>query len=173
MWVISNLYPGSKAINQNNIPPPRKLCWICVVPVHPTYILYLQQSINTMIFATKLCWTCVIPARVVPLLHFETGYTNNNCRTKCSSSLVCEDVTYWAIGVNDRSATLPRVILITLSPPLNGGVFGASEPYTYVRTLTYPLRFITWGTREMCVFGCACASVSVKETFEVRLQPVT
>ena len=28
--------------------------------------------------------------------------------------------------------TEPRVILITLPPPLNGGVFGASEPYASV-----------------------------------------
>ena len=35
--------------------------------------------------------------------------------------------------VKYRSITQPRVILITLSPPLNGGIFGASEPYTSVR----------------------------------------
>ena len=39
--------------------------------------------------------------------------------------------------------------------------------------LTYPLRFSTWASREMCVFRCARASVSVKETFEVRIEPVT
>ena len=57
------------------------------------------------------------------------------------------------IGVKYRSITQPRVVLITLSPPLNGGIFGAPEPYTYDRTLTYPLRFITWGTRETCFLG--------------------
>ena len=39
----------------------------------------------------------------------------------------------YLVGVKDRSITQPRVILKTLSPPLNGGVFGASEPYTSVR----------------------------------------
>ena len=31
-----------------------------------------------------------------------------------------------------RSITQPRVILITPSPSLNGGIFGASEPYNTV-----------------------------------------
>ena len=48
------------------------------------------------------------------------------------------------VGVKDRSITQPRIILITRS---NGGIFGASVPYD--RTLTYPLRFNTWGTREI------------------------
>ena len=46
----------------------------------------------------------------------------------------CERVTYFAIGVKDRSITQAKVILIiTLSPPLNGGIFGASESSTSVR----------------------------------------
>ena len=48
--------------------------------------------------------------------------------------------TYWAIGVKDRSIVQLRVILITLSPPLNGGVFGESVPYTAVR---WPTRFVS------------------------------
>ena len=67
----------------------------------------------------------------------------------------CEGVTYWAIniiGVKDRSITQLRAILITLSPPLNGGFFGASEPYTFVCTLTYSLRFIIPGEPGSNVF---------------------
>ena len=67
----------------------------------------------------------------------------------------CEGVTYWAtsiVGVKDRSITQPRVILIAPSPPLNGGVFGASGSYTSVR---WPVRFV-WLPREpgrqRCVF---------------------
>ena len=45
--------------------------------------------------------------------------------------------------------------------------------FSCVRTLTYLLRFITWGTRELCLFRCARASASVKETFEVGFEPVT
>ena len=60
------------------------------------------------------------------------------------------------VGVKDRSITQPRVILITLCLPLNGVIFEASEPYTSIRTLTYPLRFITWGTREIDVFFFVC-----------------
>ena len=54
----------------------------------------------------------------------------------------------------DQLITQSRVILITLSPPLNGGIYGASEPYTCVCTLAYPLRLIPWGTRESCFSGC-------------------
>ena len=38
---------------------------------------------------------------------------------------------------------------------------------------TYPLRFNTWGTREMSCFRDARESVSIKETFEVRFEPVS
>ena len=58
----------------------------------------------------------------------------------------------------------------TLSPSERRDLWGVGT--VCVCTLTYPLRFITWGTREMCFFG-ARASVSVKETFEVRFEPVT
>ena len=51
-----------------------------------------------------------------------------------SAITYCEGVTYWAIGVKHRSITQPRGILITtLSLPLNGGNFEASEPCTSVR----------------------------------------
>ena len=90
------------------------------------------------------------------------------------SAYVCmyEGVTYRAIYRGNRYTTQPRVIFKTLSPPpLHGLIFGASESYTYVCTLTYPLRFTTtWGDRETCVCSSiiqARASVSIKkETFE-------
>ena len=76
-----------------------------------------------------------------------------------------------ATGVKDRSITQPRVILIRPPPPLNGGIFGASEPYTSVR---WPTRFVSSpGDPGWCVFKDARASVSVKETFEVKFDPVT
>ena len=45
----------------------------------------------------------------------------------------------------------------------------------YGRTLTYPLRFDVWGTREMYVsLGTARASVFfMKKTFEVKFEPLS
>ena len=59
----------------------------------------------------------------------------------------------------------------TLPPSERRELWGVGT--VYVRTLTYPLRFITWGTREMCFSRCARASISVKGTFEVRFEPET
>ena len=43
----------------------------------------------------------------------------------------------------------------------------------YGRTLTYPLRFNTWGTRETCYLGTHAQAFLKKETFEVRFEPVS
>ena len=75
--------------------------------------------------------------------------------------------------VKDRSIAQPRVILVTLFPPLNGGIFGASEPYTSAR---WPTRFVSLpgepGRRVVFRDVPASASASNKETLEVRFEPV-
>ena len=43
----------------------------------------------------------------------------------------------------------------------------------YRRTLTCPIRFNTWRTREICFFRDARASVSTKETLEMGYEPVS
>ena len=54
-------------------------------------------------------------------------------------------------SIKCRSNTQPRAILMTLySPPLDGGIFWGVGTVCG-RTLTYPLRFNTWGTREIDV----------------------
>ena len=57
----------------------------------------------------------------------------------------------------------------TLSPSLNGGDLWGRQTCT----LTYPLRFSTWGTRRGGVSRDARARVSIKETFGVRFEPMT
>ena len=54
------------------------------------------------------------------------------------------------IRVKDRSIPQLRVVHLTLSPPLNGGIFWGVGT-VYGRTLTYSLGFNTWGTREIYV----------------------
>ena len=58
------------------------------------------------------------------------------------------------------------------SPPSERrDIWGVGTVILYGCTLTcYPLRFNTWGTREIC-FWDARASVSIQETFEVRFEP--
>ena len=54
----------------------------------------------------------------------------------------------------------------TLPPSKRWGYLGRRN--RIVRTLTYPLRFITWGTREMCFQGVHAQAFlkPVKETFK-------
>ena len=60
----------------------------------------------------------------------------------------------------------------TLPPSERRGLWGVGT--VYGRTLTYPLRFDTWGTREINVsLRTARASASRKETVEVRFEPVS
>ena len=71
-------------------------------------------------------------------------FGNEVWRFACVPELVAgEAFTCWAIRGGKRSIDyLARstVMLATLFPTLNGGIFGTSVPYTYGRTLTYPLR---------------------------------
>ena len=75
------------------------------------------------------------------------------------------------MGVKDQSITQPRVILITLSPLLNGGIFGASEPHSIRPYTDLPASFQYLGNQGDVFFRCARARVSVKETF--GFEPVT
>ena len=79
------------------------------------------------------------------------------------------------MGVEDRSITQPRVSIIALSPPLNGGILGASVSYTWYLVWPYadlPASFQYLGNQGDKSPGTARASVSIKETFEVRFEPV-
>ena len=59
----------------------------------------------------------------------------------------------------------------TLPPSERRGLWAVG--IVYVRTSLYSLRFITWVSREMRFLRYARASVSVKETLDVRFEPVT
>ena len=64
----------------------------------------------------------------------------------------CNGTTYGAVGVTHGSIAQPGVILITLFPPSDRrDLWGVGT--VYVCTLTYPLRFMTWGTRGDVFLG--------------------
>ena len=52
--------------------------------------------------------------------------------------------------MNYRSTSQPRVMLVTLSPPLNGGVFLGRRYRIRPYTSLHPLRSNTSRTREIC-----------------------
>ena len=65
---------------------------------------------------------------------------------RCEKALPTE---LYLVGVKNRSISQPRVILVTLYPPLSEhrDLWGVGS--VHGRTLTDPLRFNTWGTREV------------------------
>ena len=75
--------------------------------------------------------------------------------------------------MKDRSITQPKVIIPynTLPPSERRHIWGVGT--VNGRTLTYRLRFSTWGTRDIYVFRDRTREYLYKETFEVMFELVS
>ena len=113
------------------------------VPLRPKSF---QGTVATLPFGssrdlTCMCVTCV--ASGIVSYSFWRQYQLWARRLGRKSSLQAVIVLLTELAVKRRPISQPREILVTLFPPLNGGVFGASVPYTAVR----------WPTRSVSIPG--------------------